>query len=112
MGLSVDKLGNFLTNLLQKGDPSAAMAAGKGPVTAEWAKAHGYTSSSVALSLKGVSETTPAGISLYSVYAKQQQEKGRIKAVKKTAKKKQIEEEDRRKKKRLLRRPSRERGIL
>ena len=115
MGLSAEKVGNFFTKLLQKGDPVAAMAAGRGPVTAEWAKKHGYTSqymTSGALSLKDVAETTPAGISLYGVYAKEKQEKERVKAVKKGKKKKILEEEEKQKKSRLLRRPSRERGIL
>lgn len=114
MGLSADKIGSFFTKLLQRGDPSAAMAAGKGPVTPEWAAAHGYTQYRTPSipTIKEVSEITPSGISLYSIYAKERQEKKRIKTVKKTVKKKKIEEEERRKKSRLLRRPSRERGIL
>jgi hypothetical protein len=114
MGLSADKIGSFFTKLLQKGDPSAAMAAGKGPVTSEWAAAHGYAQYRTPSmpTMKGVSEATPAGISLYGIYAKGKQEKKRVEAVEKGAKQKKRLAEERRSKKRLLRRPSRERGIL
>jgi hypothetical protein len=114
MGLSADKIGSFFTKLLQKGDPRAAMAAGKGPVTPEWAAAHGYTQYRTPgmPTVKGAAEVAPSGVSLYGIYAKEKREKKRIKAVEKTAKRKKSEEEDRRKKSRLLRRPSRERGIL
>lgn len=114
MGLSVDRIGSLLTKLLQKGDPSAAMAAGKGPVTPEWAAAHGYTQFRTpgASTLKGTAEVLPSGISLYGLYAKDKQRKERAKTAKKETKKKKIEEEERQKKSRLLRRPSRERGIL
>lgn len=114
MGLSAEKIGSFFTKLLQKGDTAAAMAAGKGPVTAEWAAAHGYTQyrRPGTAEIKGIAEVIPASVSLYGVYAKEKQTKERTKSAKKETKKKKIEEEDRRKKNRLLRRPSRERGIL
>lgn len=114
MGLTADKIGSLFTKLLLKGDPGAAMAAGKGPVTPEWAAAHGYTQFRApgASTVKGVAEITPAGVSLYSLYAKEKQQKERTRDIKKTTRKKKIEEEKRQKKNRLLRRPSRERGIL
>jgi hypothetical protein len=114
MGLSADKIGSFFTKLLQKGDPSAAMAGGKGPVTPEWAAAHGYTQFRTPgmPTMKGVAEVTPSGVSLYGVYTKEKQEKKRVEAVKKGVKQKKTEAEERKRKSRLLRRPSRERGIL
>jgi hypothetical protein len=114
MGLSADKIGSFFTKLLQKGDPHTAMAASKGPVTAEWAAAHGYTQyrSFGATELKGVAEAIPTGVSLYSIYAQKRQAKKRIESVKKETKQKKIKAEERQRKSRLLRRPSRERGIL
>jgi hypothetical protein len=114
MGLSADKISSFFTKLLQKGDPRAAMAAGKGPVTSEWAAAHGYTQFRTPgiSTLKGAAEVLPSGVSLYGIYAKEKREKKRIATVKKTTKKKKVAEEEKRSKQRLLRRPSRERGIL
>lgn len=114
MGLSADKIGSFFTNLLQKGDPRAAMTAGRGPVTPKWAAAHGYTQYRTPdmPTMKGISEVTPTGVSLYSVYAKEKQEKKRVATVKKKTKQKKTEIEERQRKGRLLRRPSRERGIL
>jgi len=114
MGLSADKLGSFFTKLIQKGDPQAAMAAGKGPVTTEWAASHGYKqfrSPDIPLtreSLKLVGEAA----SIYGIYAKHKETKKRIKTVKKETRKKKTEAELRRRRSRLLRRPSRERGIL
>lgn len=92
----------------------AAMAAGKGPVTAEWAKTHGFTQyrapgvPATREMLKVVSE----GTTLYGVYAKRREVKERIKKTKKETKKKIAEADLRRRQSRLLRRPSRERGIL
>lgn len=114
MGITSTQIGSFLTKLIQKGDPHAAMAAGKGPVTAEWAAEHGYTqfrSPGVPLtkeSIKLAGETT----SLYKTYAQDKERKKRIKEVKKDTKKKKLMAEERRQKSRLLRRPSKERGIL
>lgn len=114
MGLTSANIGDFFTKLLQKGDPHAAMAAGKGPVTAEWAEAHGYKqfrTPNIAVtkeSVKLAGEVT----SLYGTYAKDKATKERIKAVKKKTKKKKLLAEERRVKSRILRRPSKERGIL
>jgi len=114
MGITSAQIGGLFTRLFQKGDPVAAMAAGKGPVTAEWAKAHGFKQyrtpgvPAARETLKVVSE----GTTLYGVYAKRRAAKGRIKEAKKETKKKRAEAELRRKQERLLRRPSRERGIL
>jgi aromatic ring hydroxylase len=114
MGLTADKIGGLFTKLLLKGDPGAAMAAGKGPVTPEWAATHGYTQFRTPgmPTIKEVAEITPAGVSLYSLYAKEKQQKERTKDIRKTTRKKKIEEEEKQKRSRLLRRPSRERGIL
>ena len=114
MGLTSAKIGSLFTKLLQKGDPHAAMAAGKGPVTAEWAKTHGYKQfrtpdiAATKESVKLAGEVT----SLYGVYAKDKITKKRIKEVEKETKKKKLLAEERRVKNRILRRPSRERGIL
>jgi len=114
MGITSAQIGSFFTKLIQKGDPHAAMAAGKGPVTTEWAREHGYKqfrAPGVPLtreSFKLAGEAT----SLYGIYARDKETKKRIKKVKKETKKKKTEAEIRRRKSRLLRRPSRERGIL
>lgn len=114
MGLTSANIGSLFTKLFQKGDPQAAMAAGKGPVTAEWAKTHGYKqfrSPDIPLTTKSLGlagEVT----SLYGVYAKDRATKKHIKKVEKETKKKKLLAEERRVKSRLLRRPSRERGIL
>lgn len=90
------------------------MAAGKGPVTAEWAKTHGYKQYRVPnvpltkASVKLVGE----GASLYGTYAKAAETKKRIKKVEKETEEKKISAEKRRRDSRIMRRPSRERGIL
>lgn len=114
MGLSADKMGSFFTKLLQKGDPAKAMAAGEGPVTANWAAAHGYKQFRTpgAAEIKGLSEIATPGISLYALHVQRKQEKERIKDVKKEAKQKTVKAEERQRRSRILRRPSRERGIL
>ena len=114
MGLSTEKVGSFFTGLVRKGDPRAAMAAGEGPVTAEWAKEHGYTQfrqpgmSATGEILKATKEST----SLYGAYAKEKEKKKRLKKVEKETKRKKGLAEERKRKSRLMRRPSRERGIL
>lgn len=114
MGLPVDKIGSLFSKILQKGDPGAAMAAGKGPVTAEWAITHGYKQYRTPgmPSAAGTLETAKVGTSLYSIYAKERIERKRIQQVERTTKRKKVVAEEERKKRRLLRRPSRERGIL
>ena len=57
-------------------------------------------------------EMVEAGASLYTQYAQHQESEKRAKKVKKETKRKISDAEERRKKSRLLRRPSRERGIL
>jgi hypothetical protein len=114
MGLTSANISSFFTNLLQKGDPLAAMTAGKGPVTAEWAKTHGYKqfrTPDIAVT-KEVTKLAGEATSLYGTYAKDKAAKKRIKAVKKETKKKKLLAEERRVKSKILRRPSRERGIL
>jgi hypothetical protein len=114
MGLSSSNIGSFLTKLLQKGDPQAALAAGKGPVTAEWASTHGYRQ----LRTPGIALTTESikiageAAGLYSLYDKHGEQKKREKKVKKDTEKKKIAAEEHKRMSRLLRRPSRERGIL
>lgn len=100
--------------MLQKGDPQAAMAAGKGPVTAEWAAAHGYKqfrTPSVPITKETVG-LAKEGTSLYGTYAKAAETKKRVKKVERETKQKKLLAEEKRKKSRILRRPSRERGIL
>lgn len=114
MGLNSAEIGSFFTKLLQKGDPATAMAAGKGPVTADWAAAHGYKQFRTPgiPTVKGVAEVATPSISLYALHVQRKQEKERIKDVKKTAKERVVKAEERQKRSRVLRRPSRERGIL
>jgi hypothetical protein len=114
MGLNSAEIGSFFSKLLQKGDPAAAMAAGKGPVTADWAATHGYKQFRTPdmPTIKGVAEVATPSISLYALYAQRKQEKERIENVKKTAKQKVVKAEERVKRSRILRRPSEERGIL
>lgn len=114
MGLTSAKIGSLFTKLLQKGDPQAAMAAGKGPVTAEWAKTHGYKqfrTPDIAITKESVKLAGEA-TSLYGIYAKDKATRKRVKQVEKETKKKKLLAEERRVKSRILRRPSRERGIL
>ena len=114
MGINSEQIGSFFTKLIQKGDPQAAMAAGKGPVTAEWAAQHGYRkfrSPSIPSAKESLEMAGDVG-SLYTIYAKHQEQKKRIRKVKDETKKKRREIEERRRTGRLLRRPTRERGIL
>jgi hypothetical protein len=117
MGLTSAKIGSLFTKLLFKGDPLAAVAGGAaehGPVTPAYAAAQGYKQfrgpglTTVKETIKLAKEAT----SLYGTYAKDKETKKRIKKVEKDTKRKKQMEEEHRQKSRILRRPSRERGIL
>jgi len=115
MGISgsISQFGTFINSLIRKGDPEAAMAAGKGPVTAEWAKTHGYTKPIVDLpEAKSVAELSRGGAEIYKLYVGQKMIRERKEKVKKETRRKIKEQRRRTKEGRLLRRPSRERGIL
>jgi len=110
---SLAQLGLYLHSLTRKGDQAAAMAAGKGPVTAEWAKEHGYTEPVVDLpSAKSVTELSRGGAEIYKLYVGKRIIEERKEKVKKETRRKLEEQRRRAKERRLLRRPSRERGIL